>query len=232
MKSSKEKIRERNQIEEFANTLKPVTENLNRSTIIVVEGATCSGKTSLVKNLSIELQNTFSINTRIIPEAARIVLSSKRNISSELQSIPQGTEEWKMVKKNLQFLILKKQVQDIGRHFDKKLKFDGITIMDRAGASTMAHTGSLMNDADNIKFSIPCKMLAKFATHTLVMQNLRVFRKDGIRFQKTPDEFVREESDIIGILDDWKIPFTYIGNEPVKNRTDTALAKILPSLKI
>lgn len=162
---------------------------LSKKSLVQIEGATCSGKTTFVLGVSKILEQK-GFKVMVIEEAARLVLIRNRDLLEQLVKHRPNSKCWRIAKINLQQKILAMQLDHLERFGDAD-NFE-IALMDRGGASTFFHMSPLLSDCALSSFENVCKKITQMSDLVILLPQLGVFQHDSFRFQRNLDEVLDE----------------------------------------
>ena len=205
-----------------------LSSQLEKKTLIQIEGPTCSGKTSFVLGLCKELTGN-GIKVMHIEEAATKVFKASKNILEQLQSDPESNQ-WSKAKLELQQRVISEQLASL-KSFAENNEYV-IAIMDRGGASTAYHTIPLLSNEEKESIKNLCRDIGKMATLTIMLSPLGFLKHDSPRYQKTINEIEEEAIGIKNYLDRWEIRYLEIPPDSRAVRLTVGLKYILDELNV
>lgn len=193
-----------NLIKQYYDRISKIQNNVDNF-MIQVEGSTCSGKTTLIKDVSDFLKKRGCC-VEIIEEAATKVFVRNKSLFQILVKYSEKSERWIKVKKNLQRKILVQRCEDIIQFL--KRDYCDVLLVDRGGASIAYHTIPFLSVNESLIVENLCRKISNMSAMTFFLENLGFLNYDTLRYQKTLYEIVLEENGIKKYLQKWKIPFT------------------------
>jgi hypothetical protein len=174
--------------------------------LLQVEGGTCSGKSTFVKDIG-HILNSCGIPSKVVDESARKVFNENPTLFGQLCSLPPDSRGWKQAKKESQLRILSEQISEL-----HKLSYEGsfVSIMDRGGASTAFHGITVLSDLVKPSFEDACKKITKAAHLIFLLPQLGFLYVNSNRYQTMYEDTMSESNGIKWYLDRWKISYVEI----------------------
>ncbi len=174
-----------------------------------VEGATCSGKSSIASGLHLILKRR-GVKADLIEEAATKVFGENQVLIERLVvNRARGLDsEWKRCKTKLQEMVLSQQLA--GLELFAQNNSHNVGIMDRGGASTAFHTLPFVPDPEREMVEKACREISRMATRTILLSTLGFLQQGPFRYQETLKELADEAVGIRQYLDTWGIDYVAI----------------------
>jgi len=177
---------------------------IKRKVLILVEGPTCSGKTTFILDVHNILKEK-GITTRIIEEAATKIFKEEPLLLEKLVNFPLKSSRWKAAKLELQKKILFCQLKDLAEFAQDSNS--QIALMDRGGASTAYHTLSYLREKEKKLVEEICREITKISKGIIVLSPLGFLKKSSLRYQNSLEDIKAEEKGIKYYLNKWKINY-------------------------
>jgi thymidylate kinase len=207
--------------------LRNIAHKVSGKILVQVEGATCSGKSSFVSDISATLKKK-GIEAMIIEEAAEKILTENVDLYEQLITNSNTSEQWKKSKIELQQKVLRHQLENLEQFAENDLY--SLALMDRGGASTAYHTIPLISGKDKILIERTCREIAKMSNLITFLHPLVFLDKNSVRYQKTLREIRAEYKGIKHYLDRWRLGYLEIASFERKARARIGIKQILALL--
>lgn len=204
-----------------------IANKVSAKVLVQVEGATCSGKSSLVSQVYGMLKRN-GIDVMVIQEAATRIFRERENLLKQLITHSAKSNQWRKTKIKLQQRVLSEQIDGLER-FAENDNYE-IALMDRGGASTAYHTIPLLSDKEKDLVEEICAQIAKMSTQTLLLSPLGFLQQKPNRYQKTLDEIENEAEGIKYYLTKWKLDYLEISSSQSSIRAKIGVEHILDFL--
>lgn len=184
-----------------------IANKVSAKVLVQVEGATCSGKSSLVSQVYGMLKRK-GIAVTVIQEAATRIFRENENLLKQLFAHSTKSNQWRKTKAKLQQRVLSEQIDGLEQFAeDDNCR---IALMDRGGASTAYHTIPLFSEKEKDFAEEICKEIAKMSSQILLLSPLGFLQRNPYRYQKTFEEIENEAKGIKYYLTKWKLDYLEI----------------------
>jgi hypothetical protein len=180
---------------------------ISKKVLVQVEGATCSGKTSLILDVH-RILDQKGISAMILEEAATTVFKENKGILMKLCTCATNSSEWIETKEELQGKVLLEQICSLERFAADN--YYAVALMDRGGASTAFHTLPFVLNKKKNSVEKICQKMSNLAQEVILLHPLGFLQKDATRYQQNYSEVLCEADGIRSFLDKWKIRFSEI----------------------